>query len=231
MTYPLHHGDFLNVLRDIDSESVDSFITDPPYGIDYQSAWRIDKSQRLPKIKNDARPFIWWLNDAHRVAKSNGCLICFCRWDVQEAFRLAIQWAGFRIRSQVIWDRQHHGLGGLETQFAPQHDVIWFATKGAFKFPNHRPKSIIAARRIAGDKLTHPNEKPVPLMRDLIKGVTKTDGIVLDPFMGSGATGVACVISDRNFIGIEMDQKYYSLAQHRIEDAANPLRHMTERAT
>ena len=64
-------GDSLTVLRSMDDESIDMVITDPPYGIDYQSG-RKEKERRLAKIKNDKAPFIWWIYDAARVVKRGG---------------------------------------------------------------------------------------------------------------------------------------------------------------
>lgn len=78
-------GDSLTVLRSMDDESVDMVITDPPYGIDYQSG-RKEKERRLAKIKNDKAPFIWWIYDAARVVKRGGGVLCFARWDVQQTF-------------------------------------------------------------------------------------------------------------------------------------------------
>lgn len=190
----LINGDCLEILKTLPEQSVDSIITDPPYGIDYQSARRTDKTKRLKKISNDKTPFIWWLYDAFRVCKDGGGLIVFCRWDVQEAFRQAIEWSGFTIKSQVIW----------------------FAVKGKFKFPGKRPKSVIHSQRISGEKLLHPNEKPIDLMEQLIEAVAPREGTVLDCFMGSGSTGVACKNLDRKFIGIEKDPQYFEIAKKRI---------------
>lgn len=67
--------------------------------------------------------------------------------------------------------------------------------------------------------MIHPNEKPVDLMEQLIKSVTPENGIVLDPFLGSGATGVAAVKNGFEFIGIERDDKYFEIAKERIEKA------------
>ncbi len=79
----LIHGDSLTVLRQMEPESVDAIITDPPYGINYVS-------QTGARIKNDTAPFIWFLYDAFRVLKSGssgrGTLVCFTRWDVQQVF-------------------------------------------------------------------------------------------------------------------------------------------------
>lgn len=211
----IHQGDCLIEMKKLEVETFDAIVTDPPYGIDYQSAWRTDKELHKPKIANDGKPFIWWLHDAYKLMKSPGALICFCRWDVQDVFKIAIETAGFEIKSQVIWDRQSHGMGDLEGAFAPQHDVIWFATKGNFKFAGERPKSILYSMRLSGLDLSHPNEKPVNLMRQLIKPLFEK-GHVLDPFCGSGSTGVACRDLGLEFTGIEIDPIYVELANRKI---------------
>lgn len=216
LTWTLHEGDCLEVMRGMPAESVDAIITDPPYGIDYQSAWRSDKSKWKPKIANDKQPFIWWLHDAYRLVKEGGILLCFCRWDVQEAFKLAIEWAGFTLKSQVIWDRGNHGMGDLKASFAPQHDVVWFAVKGAFRFPDKRPSTIIKSMRLSGEQLLHPNEKPVDLMEQLIRATTKVGDAVLDPFSGSGSTLAAADGLNRNAIGIELDPKYCNIIRERM---------------
>lgn len=206
--YSVIHGDCMTEMRQMDDVSFDAVITDPPYGIDYQGRWRKD-SDMLPKIANDKRPFIWWLYDAYRVTREGGALVCFCRWDVQDVFKQAIEWAGYTVRSQVIWDRGNHGLGDLAAQFAPQHDVVWFATKGqGFAFHGGRPQSVIRAMRIGGSALVHPNEKPVDLLRYFVRHVTRPGDTILDPFAGSGSCGKAALTEARSWVGIELDRKY-----------------------
>lgn len=68
-------------------------------------------------------------------------------------------------------------------------------------------------------KLFHPTQKPVELLKYLINTYTRVGGVVLDNCMGSGSTGVACVETNRNFVGIELDEKYFSVAKQRIDDA------------
>lgn len=225
-SFELYTGDCLDVLPTLAAGSVDAVITDPPYGIDYQSSWRIDKDKRKPKIANDLTPCVEWLDDAFRVTKPGGALLCFCRWDVEHQFRCAIEAAGFNLRSQVIWDKVAHGMGDLNGSFAPQHENILFATKGHFKFWKNRPQSIIRWMRIAPDKLLHPNEKPIVLMRRLIVPVVPPGGVVLDPFMGSGPTGYAAVYEGRRFLGIELDSEYADIARRRIEHAAAQARQL-----
>src|SRR3990167_7503598 len=208
--------DCIKGMQEMESESVDCILTDPPYGIDYQSAWRIDK-ERFEKIGNDKLPFIWWLHEAYRVLKGGGTLVCFCRWDVQDAFLKAIEWAGFEVKSQIVWDRVIHGLGDLKGQFAPQHDIIWFAVKGDFEFSNGRPKSILRYNRVSAEKLIHPNEKPIELIRYLVRVLTSEQQIVLDCFMGSGTTALACKHLNRNFVGFEINPDYVKIAEERLK--------------
>jgi len=218
MTIQLHTGDCLDVLRGLESGSVDAVVTDPPYGVDFQSARRTE-SQRFAKIANDKTPFVWWLYDAARVLKDGGCLVCFCRWDVAEAFRAAIGWAGLTVKTQLVWDRENHGLGDLKGSPAPRHDLLWFAVKGKYALPGKRPTSVYRATRLAGSQLQHPNQKPVELMQAIVRDYCSPGGTVLDPFMGSGTTGVACKLEGRSFIGVEREPEYVETARQRIEAA------------
>lgn len=215
--WKLVFGDCLTGMRDLETGSADSVVTDPPYGIDYQSARRTDKTKRLEKIANDGKPFVWFLPEAYRVLRDGGCLVCFCRWDVQEAFRQAIEWAGFEVKSQVIWDRGAHGMGDLKAAFAPQHDVIWFAVKGKFAFPGQRPPSVVPTMRLGGEALLHPNQKPVELMSYLIRSVTPPGGLVVEPFAGSGSTMVAAVRDGYRVVGYELDETHYKTALGRLD--------------
>lgn len=219
MTIELYLGDCLTVLPTLESGIVDAFILDPPYGIDYQSAWRIDRSQWKPKIANDKEPFLDWLPEAYRITKMGGALVCFCRWDVEDCFKLAIEQAGYEVKSQIIWDKVIHGMGDLNGSFAPQHENMWFAVKGDFKFWNERPKSIIRATRVSAEELVHPNEKPIPLYLSLIDSLVPPNGLLVDCFLGSGNSGKASQILGRNFIGVELDPCHYAVAQRRITEA------------
>ena len=147
----------------------------------------------------------------------------FCRWDVQEKFKEAVN-VHWKVKSQVIWDRGVHGLGDLNGQYAPCHDIIWFGTSGNWIFPNHRPRSIYRIDRLPANELLHPTQKPVPLMKRIITDLTNLGDLILDPFMGSGTTGIACVQTGRNFIGIEIDPKYYAIAEKRIAEARLQIR-------
>lgn len=215
------HGDSLTVLRQMEPESVDAIITDPPYGINYEPGNR--KVNTLGKIANDNAPFIWFLYDAFRVLKSgaagSGSLICFTRWDVEQTFVDAMKLAGFQVKSEIIWDKVTHGMGDLKKQFAPSHENVVFAIKGKYCFPGRRPRDLVTFPKLNGSQMIHPTEKPVALLTSLITSVTKPGDLILDPFAGSGSTLVAAKKTGRRFIGVELNDEYFEKAQRRIEEA------------
>lgn len=119
----------------------------------------------------------------------------------------------------IIWDKVSHGMGDLTKGFGNRYEsIIYHANKG-FKFSVNRPVDILRCNRVNGNRLIHPNEKPIKLLEELITMTVKHGGVVLDCFMGSGSTGVACVNTGRDFIGIELDKGYYDIACKRIAQA------------
>jgi len=118
----------------------------------------------------------------------------------------------------LVWDKGGAlGMGDLSLPWKPDHEEIYVLGSG---FIGHRDCGSVIhhapVQSMSKNGRLHPTEKPVGLMRKLLQ---KTAGIVLDPFMGSGTTGVACVKLGRKFIGIELDPKYFDIACKRIEEA------------
>jgi len=165
--------------------------------------------------------FTEWLQPAFDATKNGGALLCFCIWHNADEWRRAIEGVGYTVKSQVIWDRMHHGMGDLKGAFAPQHDIIWYAVKGRRIFANSRPKSVLRYKRPSPSQdFGHPTCKPVELMKDLLHSTCDgTKGLVVDPFLGSGSTGVAAVELGRPFSGCELDPDYFKIAEDRINAA------------
>lgn len=214
----LIHGNCLDVIDKLPENSIDICFTDPPYGIEYQSNRRLDKSKWKPKIKNDEEPFIDWIKPLYSKLKDGGRLICFYRWDVQDAFLDEIIDAGFNVKSQIVWDKGIHGMGDLAGEFAPQHESIIYATKGRYEFKGKRPKIIIRVNRVNPTDLIHPNEKPVKLIKELLLSISEPNEVVFEPFAGSAATYQACGETGRICIATELDDYYFKLAQDRISN-------------
>jgi len=209
MNHGIYKGDCMQLIPLIKNGSVDCCITDPPYGIAYQSARRTDKQSWKPKILNDEKPFTEWIKPLFSKIKDGGRVICFYRWDVQDAFLDSFLSAGFNVKSQIVWDKIVHGMGDLKGEFAPQHELMIYATKGRFEFKQKRPKTIYRCQRISGESLVHPNEKPIRLMQALIRDVSQPGEMILDPFGGSFSTFKAAVKEGRKCISFEMHEQYF----------------------
>ncbi len=208
--------DCMSLLPLLPAASIDLVITDPPYGIRYETRATAGRPLHRRRLANDRAPFIWFLGECFRLLHRCGAVLCFCRWDVQTAFQDALSIAGFRLRSQVIWDRGVHGMGDCSSQFAPRHDVLWFATKGNYQFPGRRPVSVLRAMRPSWRSATHPTEKPVDLLRQLVSALARPEDVILDPFTGSGSTGVAALERGCRFIGLEIEAAHCRTAHRRL---------------
>lgn len=201
----------MDFMRGASDETFDCCITDPPYGIDFQSAWRSEKSEWKPKILNDESPYTEWIKPLFGKMKTGGRLICFYRWDVQEPFLEEIRSAGFDVKSQIVWDKVSHGMGDLDGEFAPQHELIIYATKGRYEFKGKRPKTVYRCLRVMPDKLVHPNEKPVELIAAILRDITTEGENVFDPFGGSFSTAAACSLEKRKCTSTELKKEYFDL--------------------
>lgn len=181
---------------------VGTVVSDPPFGMAFQSNYR---SQKHKVIANDNETKL--LEFACKIPASHSRYI-FCRWDNLTDIP--------KPKSLVTWVKNNWSMGDLEHEHARQTEVCAFYPQDEHYFPSGRPQDVIKAPRTGNN--FHPTEKPVGLMSAIVKW---TDGVVLDPFMGSGTTGVACVKMGRKFIGIELDPDYFDIAVKRITEAYN----------
>jgi DNA modification methylase len=210
----IYKGDCTELIPMLKDNSVDCCITDPPYGIAYQSARRTDKQKWKAKILNDEAPFTEWIKPLFNKMKDGGRVICFYRWDVQDAFLDAFLDAGFTVKSQIVWDKVMHGMGDLKGEFAPQHELMLYATKGRFEFTSNRPKTVYRCNRVPADGLKHPNEKPVNLIAAIVRDLTNKGDLVVDPFGGSFSTFKACYQEGRDCISFELHDEYIGLESY-----------------
>ncbi len=224
MKIELYKGDCTKLLKGIPNNSVDLIIADPPYGINFQSNFRKD---RFDKLQNDDVVLEDWLSEAHRVLKDGGAIYTFTRWDVYPQWYSAIEEL-FKIKNCVIWHKRGGGLGDLKGAYIFNHEFLIFATKGRHILNGKRCSDVWEIQKDAPSKYQHPTQKPIELMQKIIEKSSNVGDTILDPFMGSGSTGIACVNTGRNFIGIELDDKYFEIASNRIEEARQQRFHNLE---
>lgn len=196
--FDLYCGDCMEVMPTLGK--VDAVVTDPPYGMNFQSGRREEKHR---KIDNDmgVEHLLWSCN-----LEASHSKYIFCRWD--NIYDVP------KPKSCITWIKNNHGMGDLEHEHARQTEIALFYPGSNHFFPDKRPSDIV--KSVKTGNIYHPTEKPIDLMQKVIQW---TNGIIIDPFMGSGTTGVACAKMGRKFIGIELDRKYFDIACKRIEDA------------
>ena len=203
MSVELILGDCLEVMRGIPDGSVAAVVTDPPYGINF-----INGGGRNPK--NGWRTFY---DNQGEWDKQRPSADCFS--EMLRVAWVAIVWGGNYFADMLppsqrwlVWDKGQRNFSLADGELA------WTNQDMAVRIFSYSRAAMIAER------VDHPTQKPVALMRWCLETANVPVGAtVLDPFMGSGTTGVACVQTGRNFIGIEIDPTYYAIAERRIAEA------------
>ena len=219
MSYKLYQGDCLGIMGGIKDKSVDLIVTDPPYLMDYQSNRR-KKEDRFDKIKNDKGNYMLiqdYLEECHRIMKDDTAIYCFCSWHNIDFFKNEFE-KHFKLKNILVWNKNNHGTGDLKGSYAPKHEFILFGHKGRTLLREKRIADVIDCPKISSNKLTHPTEKPQDLLEIFIKQSSDVGSIIFDGFMGTGSCGIAAKKLNRNFIGIELDEKYFNIAKNRLEN-------------
>ncbi len=230
----IYHGDSLEILRDIESESVDLLWTDPPYGHsnqegDLQSARIGAKGARQNKaepIANDdadsmRRVVDGMLVEGARILKSDCCCCCCCGGGGPKP---TFAWLAERMDAKglsffhsIIWDKTARGPG-MGWRFRRDHEMIMVShRKGGRLAWNETAAATSNIMRFQPPiKRVHPNEKPLDLVLHFIALTTEAGALVLDPFMGSGTTLRAAKDLGRRAIGIEMNERFCEIAANRM---------------
>ncbi len=238
----LYLGDALSVMQSAPSFGARALISDPPYcsGGFTEAAKRSAKGQGLRSETlqesgwfggdNMTAAGLQWLLRAVAVAykghaRDGACTASFfADWRMTPLLATAIEAAGLRFQSMPVWDKQAAGLG---TGFRAQHECILHFSIDTPRYHSKSYGNVIRAPRMPSDR-DHPTEKPISVMAVLIDVQTEPGTLVLDPFMGSGSTGVAAVRTGRRFVGIEHDPAHFETACRRLAEAHSQPRLFAE---
>jgi site-specific DNA-methyltransferase (adenine-specific) len=169
----------------------------------------------------DQRGYLYWcalwLGECRRILRTGGVVMMFTDWRQLPTTTDAIQAGGLVWRGIVVWDK---GIGRpVKGRFRNHVEYVCWGTHGPMSDVNDvYPSSVIRSTPPTHTNRVHRTEKPVELLDELLT-ITRPGGTVLDPFMGSGTTGVACVNTGKNFIGCEIDEGYFKIAERRIAAA------------
>lgn len=177
----------------------DSIVTDPPFGMAFQSNHRTIKHRDI--VNDDTDHMLKWTCGLFAPHSK----YVFCRWDNLPDVPTA--------KSCVTWVKNNHSMGDLDHEHGRQTEICLFYPGPRHFFPRSRPNDVVNCPRTGN--VYHPTEKPVGLMEVIVGW---TSGVVLDCFMGSGTTLVACAKMGRKGIGIELDPDYFDVACKRVEE-------------
>jgi site-specific DNA-methyltransferase (adenine-specific) len=226
-TATLYLGDCIEAAPEI--SGITGIVTDPPYS----SGARTDANKQVRGsmlrsmededwFSHDAMTtwgFSWFLRSVlvnYRPALEQGAHIyCFTDWRQMPNVYALIESAGYRVNNSLVWAKTHFGMG---TYWRNQHEHVVFGSVGMPTAMAERSHgTVMECKGVSPTARVHPTEKPVELIELILKasGVTR----VLDPFMGSGTTGVACARMGREFVGVECERQYFDKACERIEAA------------
>jgi len=204
------HADCTKALATLDPASVDLVLTDPPYVVNYQG-----RDGRT--VINDTNAD--WLRPAfaqvYRVLKPASFCVSFYAWNRVSLFMDAWRAAGFRPVGHIVF-RKRYASSARFLRY--EHEAAYLLAKGDVQ-PPAEPISDVIEFRYTGNKL-HPTQKPISALTPLITAFCPQDGIVLDPFAGSGSTLVAARQLGRRYIGIEIEAQHHRTATTRLDEAA-----------
>jgi DNA modification methylase len=219
-------GDCVEEMKKLPSGSVDLVVTDPPFGVNYESRLR---SETFGKIEGDGKndPVLSWsLAQCYRVLKNNSHIYVFTRWDVLPRFMHLMSYWGFDIKNCLVGKRTGHSCGSLDYSFSPSYELIIFAHKGGKRTFNETTIRRLSAgngyvRRFddlidwlpvnepSKNLMFHPTQKSLELIEFFLLLSSNKDDVVLDPFSGSGITCISAFDLKRNFIGYEISKEYH----------------------
>lgn len=208
----LYCGDALEILPTL--TKVGAILTDPPYGINTKS----DGSGKLSPwgdLVNSAHWYAAWMREARGRLTYDGAMWTCLNWRSLVTFQKASCDLAWPIDSLMVWDKRWIGPGGVRG-LRPSYELVALFGMPEFAIKD-RGLADVQPFPVGSFKPNgHPAEKPIALMDFL---VSVTPGIVADPFMGSGTTGIAAMQRGRQFIGIEMDRRWFDAACERISRA------------
>lgn len=207
------HGNWREHVGSIKDGSIAVLLTDPPYGMDYQSDFRLDrrKDRKHERIENDAsgcgpQELAECVSAFTPKLATDAHVFVFTNWRNEEAMRSALADAGLTVRGSLVWVKNNTGMGDPKTTFAPKHERIIHAVKGS-PILFQREADVLEYDRVNTDR--HPTEKPVDLLARLIE-ITSVEGQrVADPFGGVGSTCEAADSLGRNYWGCEINDEYW----------------------
>lgn len=215
----IYNEDCLIGMQSVTSESVDLIVTDPPYLISYKTGRRTGNDHRFSDVilnDNNQELISDYIKECHRILKDDSAMYIFCSSHKVDFFKIELE-KYFDIKNMIIWVKNNHTAGDLESAFGRKYEIVFLVNKGQRKFNGERLTDVWEFPRVVGDSQLHQNQKPIDLIKRCILKHSDEGDLVFDGFMGSGTTAAAALDTNRHYIGFELDKGYYDIADKRIK--------------
>lgn len=226
----LFHADCLQKMEIMqqDGWQVNHIVSDPPYAISKENNFHTLNNPRAGVDFGE-----WdkgfdvggWLSLAFPLLDKNGSLIIFCSYRFISQIIEKIEYLGGVVKDVMVWQKSNPMPRNIQRRYVQDMEfMIWAVKSKHSKWVFNKPENVPYQRGwfqtptlLGKERTAHPTQKPLSLMRELIKLHTNEEEIILDPFMGVGSTGVACKQLNRHFVGIEQDKQWFDLAKERLK--------------
>lgn len=226
----IYNQDAVLGLKQIQDESIDLIIADPPYVISKESNFHTMKDRKNARTGTNFGKWDMdfdndpWITESFKTLKPGGSLIVFNDFKKSSIVVDIATNAGYVYKDTLIWKKTNPMPRNRDRRYIPDVEMlIWFVKPGKWTYNRQNEKyesSILpfAVESGGGFKRYHPTQKPVKLIEYLLSIHSNEGDIILDPFMGSGTTAIAAINTNRNFIGFELDKNYYDICINRIAE-------------
>ena len=214
----LYNANCLEKLRDLKSDSVDFTLTDIPYNVVNRKSHGL---RSLNKRKADILTFeiTVFLDEIYRITKNSVCIFCS-----KEQFSTIYSYFSSKKGTvrPIVWQKSNPSpMNGKYIYLSGVELAVWFKKSGGKVFNAYCKNTVFKYSN--GNSKIHPTAKNLKLFKELILDNSNENDLILDPCMGSGTTGMACLDLKRNFIGIEIDKEYFEIAKSRIDNHSKSI--------
>ncbi len=226
-------GDCIEILKKVPSGSIDMIFADPPYNLSGEGNITCKNGKKVKcnkgewDIIEDIHLFNEeWLKECKRVLSDEGTIWISGTLHNHPSIGVLLKKLGFWIINDIVWFKPNAPPQLQPNRLAPSTELIWLASKSKkYYFDYQKAKKLNGGKQMRNlwtitakrHKTTHPTEKPEDLLERIILLGSKKGDLILDPFMGSGTTGVVSKRLGRQFLGIEIDKEFFNIAKNRIE--------------
>lgn len=227
--YEIYLGNAYTMYKELlqNNVKVNHIITDPPYNISQDNNFSTMKNPRkgvdFGEWDKDFDLYNW-ISDYSNLLDKNGSMIIFCSYRFISHIIDKLESSGLVVKDVIIWKKSNPMPRNIDRRYVQDTEFAVWAVKKNAKWIFNKPtdksylRSCYETPTVSGkEKTNHPTQKSLKLMENIIKVHTNENDIILDPFMGSGSTGVASIKNNRKFVGIELDKEYFNIANDRLE--------------